>query len=148
MVRQEIQPLADEVKPIKQEYQEIQTQYEQKKRVYEATSINISSQMEPLKSQVKELTDLLNRKEDEWKNLRQKITKAESLQEVVMFEMKNSMQSPRTPSKMEALKKRVAELEEIVRNLEVVSIVVVLKVFNNIRLYIITSILLSIKYLK
>ncbi|XP_032514188.2 intraflagellar transport protein 81 homolog [Danaus plexippus] len=119
MVRQEIQPLADEVKPIKQEYQEIQTQYEQKKRVYEATSINISSQMEPLKSQVKELTDLLNRKEDEWKNLRQKITKAESLQEVVMFEMKNSMQSPRTPSKMEALKKRVAELEEIVRNLEV-----------------------------
>ncbi|CAG9585583.1 unnamed protein product [Danaus chrysippus] len=119
MVRQEIQPLADEVKPIKQEFQEIQTQYEQKKRVYEATSINISSQMEPLKSQVKELTDLLNRKEDEWKNLRQKITKAESLQEVVMFEMKNSMQSPRTPSKMEALKKRVAELEEIVRNLEV-----------------------------
>ncbi|XP_039747399.1 intraflagellar transport protein 81 homolog [Pararge aegeria] len=117
-VRQEIQPLADKVKPIKQEFQEVQQQYEQKKRVYEATSINISSQMEPLKNQVNDLTDQLNNKEDEWKNLRQKITKAESLQEVVMFEMKNSMQSPRKPSKMEELKKRVADVEEIVKNLE------------------------------
>ncbi|XP_034840670.1 intraflagellar transport protein 81 homolog [Maniola hyperantus] len=117
-VRQEIQPLADKVKPIKKEFQEVQQQYEQKKRVYEATSINICSQMEPLKNRVKELTDQLNNKEDEWKNLRQKITKAESLQEVVMFEMKNSMQSPRKPSKMEALKKRVADVEEIVKNLE------------------------------
>ncbi|XP_023947556.1 intraflagellar transport protein 81 homolog [Bicyclus anynana] len=117
-VRQEIQPLADNVKPIKLEFQEIQQQYEQKKRIYEATSINISSQMEPIKNRVKELTDQLNNKEDEWKNLRQKITKAESLQEVVMFEMKNSMQSPRKPSKMEALKKRVSDVEEIVKNLE------------------------------
>lgn len=77
--------------------------------------------MEPLKNQVKELTDQLNSKEDEWKNLRQKITKAESLQEVVKFEMKNSMQSPRKPSRMEALKERVADLEGIVKNLEEVS---------------------------
>ncbi|XP_053625736.1 intraflagellar transport protein 81 homolog [Plodia interpunctella] len=117
-VRQEIQPLADKIKPIKEEFQTIQQQYEQKKRVYEATSINITSQMEPLKTQVKDLTDQLNSKEDEWKNLRQKITKAESLQEVVMFEMKNSMLSPRKPSKMEALKKKVAETEQIVKNLE------------------------------
>ncbi|CAG4909233.1 unnamed protein product [Colias eurytheme] len=117
-VRQELQPLADKIKPIKQEFQSIQQMYEQKKRVYEATSINISSQMEPLKNLVKELTDQLNSKEDEWKNLRQKITKAESLQEVVMFEMKNSMQSPRKPSKMETLKKKIFDLEEIVRNLE------------------------------
>ena len=74
--------------------------------------------MEPLKNQVKELTDRLNSKEDEWKNLRQRITKAESLQEVVMFEMKNSMQSPRKPSKMEALKKKVADMEQIVKRLE------------------------------
>ncbi|CAH2086587.1 unnamed protein product [Euphydryas editha] len=117
-VRQEIQPLGEKVKPIKQEFQEVQQRYEQKKRIYEATSINISSQMDPLKNQVKELTDQLNRKEDEWKNLRQKITKAESLQEVVMFEMKNSMQSPRKPSQMEALKKKVADMEEAVKNLE------------------------------
>ncbi|KAJ8722796.1 hypothetical protein PYW07_003976 [Mythimna separata] len=117
-VRQEIQPLADNIKPVKEEFQTIQQQYEQKKRVYEATSINITSQMEPLKNQVKELTDRLNSKEDEWKNLRQRITKAESLQEVVMFEMKNSMQSPRKPSKMEALKKKVADMEQIVKRLE------------------------------
>ncbi|XP_072944094.1 intraflagellar transport protein 81 homolog isoform X2 [Epargyreus clarus] len=117
-VRQEIQPLADKIKPIKENFQTVQQQYDQKKRVYEATSINITSQMEPLKNQVKELTDQLNSKEDEWKNLRQKITKAESLQEVVKFEMKNSMQSPRKPSKMEALKERVADLEGIVKNLE------------------------------
>nr|XP_026495218.1 intraflagellar transport protein 81 homolog [Vanessa tameamea] len=117
-VRQEIQPLGDKVKPIKQEFQEVQQQYEQKKRIYEATSINISSQMDPLKNQVKELTDQLNSKENEWKNLRQKITKAEGLQEVVMFEMKNSMQSPRKPSKMEALKKNVADMEEAVKILE------------------------------
>lgn len=117
-VRQEIQPLGEKVKPIKQEFQEIQQQYEQKKRIYEATSINISSQMDPLKNQVKELTDQLNSKEDEWKNLRQRITKAESLQEIVMFEMKNSMQSPRKPSQMEALKKKVADMEEAVKNLE------------------------------
>lgn len=96
----------------------MQQQYEQKKRVYEATSINITSQMEPLKNKVKELTDQLNSKEDEWKNLRQKITKAESLQEVVMLEMKNSMQSPRKPSRIEALKKKVADMEQIVKNLE------------------------------
>ncbi|XP_059054242.1 intraflagellar transport protein 81 homolog [Achroia grisella] len=117
-VRQEIQPLADKIKPVKEEFQSVQQQYEQKKRVYEATSINITSQMEPLKNQVKELTDQLSNKEDEWKNLRQKITKAESLQEVVMFEMKNSMQSPRKPSKMEALKKKVVDVEHIVKNLE------------------------------
>ncbi|KPJ01803.1 Intraflagellar transport protein 81-like [Papilio xuthus] len=117
-MRQEIQPLADKIKPIKDEYQTVQQQYEQKKRIYEATSINITSQMEPLKNQVKELTDKLNSKELEWKNLRQKITKAESLQEDVMFEMKNAMQSPRKPSKMETLKRRVKELEEIVKNLE------------------------------
>lgn len=117
-VRQEIQPIADKIKPVKEEFQVIQQQYEQKKRVYEATSINITSQMEPLKNQVKVLTDQLNSKEDEWKNLRQKITKAESLQEVVMFEMKNSMQSPRKPSKMEALKKKVGDIEQIVKNLE------------------------------
>ncbi|XP_050345030.1 intraflagellar transport protein 81 homolog [Nymphalis io] len=117
-VRQEIQPLGDKVKPIKQEFQEVQQQYEQKKRIYEATSINISSQMDPLKNQVKELSDQLNSKENEWKNLRQKITKAESLQEVVMFEMKNSMQSPRKPSKMEALKNKVADMEEAVKTLE------------------------------
>ncbi|XP_013146107.1 PREDICTED: intraflagellar transport protein 81 homolog [Papilio polytes] len=117
-MRQEIQPLAEKIKPIKDEYQTVQQQYEQKKRIYEATSINITSQMEPLKSQVKELTDKLNSKELEWKNLRQKITKAESLQEDVMFEMKNAMQSPRKPSKMETLKKRVKDLEEIVKNLE------------------------------
>ncbi|XP_013186423.2 intraflagellar transport protein 81 homolog [Amyelois transitella] len=117
-VRQEIQPLADKIKPIKEEFQTVQQQYEQKKRIYEATSINITSQMEPLKNQVKDLTDQLNSKEDEWKNLRQKITKAESLQEVVMFEMKNSMQSPRKPSKMEALKKKVIEMEQAVKNLE------------------------------
>nr|XP_021189622.2 intraflagellar transport protein 81 homolog [Helicoverpa armigera] len=117
-VRQEIQPLADKIKPVKEEFQTVQQQYEQKKRVYEATSINITSQMEPLKNQVKELTDRLNSKEDEWKNLRQRITKAETLQEVVMFEMKNSMQSPRKPSKMEALKKKVADTELIVKRLE------------------------------
>ncbi|XP_052750612.1 intraflagellar transport protein 81 homolog isoform X2 [Galleria mellonella] len=117
-VRQEIQPLADKIKPVKEEFQSVQQQYEQKKRVYEATSINITSQMEPLKNQVKELTDQLSNKEDEWKNLRQRITKAESLQEVVMFEMKNSMQSPRKPSKMEALKKKVVDVEQIVKNLE------------------------------
>ncbi|XP_075970080.1 intraflagellar transport protein 81 homolog [Anticarsia gemmatalis] len=117
-VRQEIQPLADSIKPVKEEFQAIQQQYEQKKRVYEATSINITSQMEPLKNQVKELNDRLNSKEDEWKNLRQKITKAESLQEVVMFEMKNSMQSPRKPSKMEALKQKVFDMEQIVKRLE------------------------------
>ncbi|XP_046965122.1 intraflagellar transport protein 81 homolog [Vanessa cardui] len=117
-VSQEIQPLGDKVKPIKQEFQEVQQQYEQKKRIYEATSINISSQMDPLKNQVKELTDQLNSKENEWKNLRQKITKAEGLQEVVMFEMKNSMQSPRKLSKMEALKKNVADMEEAVKILE------------------------------
>ncbi|XP_063822252.1 intraflagellar transport protein 81 homolog isoform X1 [Ostrinia nubilalis] len=117
-VRQEIQPLADKIKPIKEEFQTVQQQYEQKKRVYEATSINITSQMEPLKNKVKELTDQLNSKEDEWKNLRQKITKAESLQEVVMLEMKNSMQSPRKPSRIEALKKKVADMEQIVKNLE------------------------------
>ncbi|CAB3242055.1 unnamed protein product [Arctia plantaginis] len=117
-VRQEIQPLADRIKPVKEEFQTIQQQYEQKKRVYEATSINITSQMEPLKNQVKEFTDLLNSKEDEWKNLRQKITKAETLQEVVMFEMKNSMQSPRKPSKMEALKQKVSDMEQIVKRLE------------------------------
>ncbi|XP_014358511.2 intraflagellar transport protein 81 homolog [Papilio machaon] len=117
-MRQEIQPLAEKIKPIKDEYQKVQQQYEQKKRIYEATSINITSQMEPLKNQVKELTDKLNNKELEWKNLRQKITKAESLQEDVMFEMKNAMQSPRKPSKMETLKKRVKDLEEIVKNLE------------------------------
>ncbi|XP_049867064.1 intraflagellar transport protein 81 homolog [Pectinophora gossypiella] len=117
-VRQEIQPLADKIKPIKEEFQTVQQQYEQKKRVYESTSINITSQMEPLKNQVKGLTDQLNSKEDEWKNLRQKITKAESLQEVVMSEMKNSMQSPRKPSKMEALKTKVSEVERIIKNLE------------------------------
>lgn len=74
--------------------------------------------MEPLKNLVKELTDRLNSKEDEWKNLRQKITKAETLQEVVMFEMKNSMQSPRKPSKMEALKQKVSDMEQIVKRLE------------------------------
>lgn len=121
-VRQEIQPLADKIKPIKEEFQSVQQQYEQKKRVYESTSINITSQMEPLKNQVKDLTEQLNSKEDEWKNLRQKITKAESLQEVVMFEMKNSMQSPRKPSKMEALKKKVSEVEQVVKNLEEVRI--------------------------
>lgn len=78
--------------------------------------------MEPLKNQVKDLTDRLNSKEDEWKNLRQKITKAESLQEVVLFEMKNSMQSPRKPSKMEALKKKVFDTEQIVKQLEEVRI--------------------------
>ncbi|CAK1582035.1 unnamed protein product [Parnassius mnemosyne] len=117
-VRLEIQPLADKIKPIKEEYQRVQQQYEQKKRIYEATSINITSQMEPLKNQVKELTDKLNSKEDEWKNLRQKIMKAESLQDDVMSEMKNSMQSPRKPSKMESLKKKVNDLEEIVKQLE------------------------------
>lgn len=117
-MRQEIQPLADNIKPVKEEFQTVQQQYEQKKRVYEATSINITSQMEPLKNQVKELTDRLNSKEDEWKNLHQKITKAETLQEVVMFEMKNSMQSPRKPSKMEALKKKVGDMELIVKRLE------------------------------
>ncbi|XP_022819829.1 intraflagellar transport protein 81 homolog [Spodoptera litura] len=117
-VRQEIQPLADNIKPVKEEFQAVQQQYEQKKRVYEATSINITSQMEPLKNQVKELTDRLNSKEDEWKNLRQRITKAESLQEVVTFEMKNSMQSPRKPSKMEALKRKVDDMEQIVKRLE------------------------------
>lgn len=122
-MRQEIQPLADSVKPIKEEFQEIQQQYDHKKRIYEATSINISSQMEPLKSRVKELTDQLNSKEDEWKSLRQKITKAESLQEIVMIEMKNSMQSPRKPSKMEALRKRVADINEIVKNLEEVFVI-------------------------
>ncbi|XP_026329078.1 intraflagellar transport protein 81 homolog [Hyposmocoma kahamanoa] len=117
-VRQEIQPLADKIKPIREDFQTVQQQYEQKKRVYESTFINITSQMEPLKNQVKDLTEQLNSKEDEWKNLRQKITKAESLQEVVMFEMKNSMQSPRKPSKMEALKKKVSEIEQVVKNLE------------------------------
>ncbi|XP_061728538.1 intraflagellar transport protein 81 homolog [Cydia pomonella] len=117
-VRQEIQPLADKIKPIKEQFQSVQQQYDQKKRVYEATSINITSQMEPFKNQVKELTDQLNSKEEEWKNLRQKITKAESLQEVVMFEMKNSMQSPRRPSKTETLMKKVADMEQIVKNLE------------------------------
>ncbi|CAG5012645.1 unnamed protein product [Parnassius apollo] len=117
-VRQEIQPLADKIKPIKEEYQRVQQQYEQKKRIYDATSINITSQMEPLKNEVKELTDKINSKEDEWKNLRQKIMKAESLQDDVMFEMKNSMQSPRKPSKMESLKKKVNDLEEIVKQLE------------------------------
>ncbi|CAB3236471.1 unnamed protein product [Arctia plantaginis] len=117
-VRQEIHSLSDRIKPVKEEFQTIQQQYEQKKRVYEATSINITSQMEPLKNQVKEFTDLLNSKEDEWKNLRQKITKAETLQEVVMFEMKNSMQSPRKPSKMEALKQKVSDMEQIVKRLE------------------------------
>lgn len=121
-VRQDIQPLADRIKPIKEEFQSVQQQYEQKKRVYESTSINITSQMEPLKNQVKDLTDQLNRKEDEWKNLRQKITKAESLQEVVTFEMKNAMQSPRKPSKMEALKKKVSDVERTVKNLEEVRI--------------------------
>ncbi|XP_061712161.1 intraflagellar transport protein 81 homolog isoform X2 [Cydia pomonella] len=120
-VRQEIQPLADKIKPIKEQFQSVQQQYDQKKRVYEATSINITSQMEPFKNQVKELTDQLNSKEEEWKNLRQKITKAESLQEVVMFEMKNSMQSPRRPSKTETLMKKVADMEQIVKNLEDVS---------------------------
>ncbi|KAL4702532.1 hypothetical protein ACJJTC_001417 [Scirpophaga incertulas] len=117
-VRQEIQPLADQIKPIKEEFQAIQQQYEQKKRVYEATFINITSQMEPIKNQVKELTDLLNSKEEEWKNLRQKITKAESLQEVITAEMRNSMQSPRKPSKMETLKSKVSELERLVNSLE------------------------------
>lgn len=117
-VRQEIQPLADKIKPVKEDFQTVQQQYEQKKRVYEATSINITSQMEPLKNQVKELTDQLNNKEDEWKNLRQKITKAETLQEVVMFEMKNSMLSPRKPSRMEALKNKVTDVEQVVKNLE------------------------------
>ncbi|VVC94390.1 unnamed protein product [Leptidea sinapis] len=117
-VRQELQPLADKIKPVKEEFQIIQQQYEQKKRVYEATSINVSSQMEPLKTQVKELSDQLNSKEEEWKNLRQKITKAESLQEIVMFEMKNAMQSPRKPSKIETLKKRIFDLENIVKRLE------------------------------
>ncbi|CAH2074174.1 unnamed protein product, partial [Iphiclides podalirius] len=117
-VRLEIQPLVDKIKPIKEKYQVIQQQYEQKKRIYEATSINITSQMEPLKNEVKELSDKLNSKEMEWKNLRQKITKAESLQQDVMFEMKNSMQSPRKPSKIEILKKKVRGLEEIVKNLE------------------------------
>ncbi|XP_068629995.1 intraflagellar transport protein 81 homolog [Battus philenor] len=117
-VREEIHPLAEQIKPVKEEYQTIQQQYEQKKRIYEATSINITSQMEPLKNQVKQLTDKLNSKELEWKNLRQKITKAESLQADVMFEMKNSMQSPRKPSKMEILKKKINDLEEIVKNLE------------------------------
>ncbi|XP_022119928.2 intraflagellar transport protein 81 homolog [Pieris rapae] len=117
-VRQELQPLADQIKPIKHDFQTVQQQYEQKKRVYEATSINISSQMEPLKNQVKALTDELQSKEDEWKNLRQKIMKAESLQEVVMFELKNSMQSPRQPSKMESMKRKITDLEDIVRNLE------------------------------
>ncbi|KAJ0180445.1 hypothetical protein K1T71_003849 [Dendrolimus kikuchii] len=59
-VRQEIQPLADKIKPVREEFQVVQQQYEQKKRVYEATSINITSQMEPLKNKVKELTDQLN----------------------------------------------------------------------------------------
>lgn len=122
-VRQEIQPLADKIKPVKEDFQAVQQQYDQKKRVYEATSINITSQMEPLKNQVKELTDQLNIKEDEWKTLRQKITKAESLQAVVMFEMKNSMQSPRKPSKMEALKKKVDDVEKIVKNLEEASVI-------------------------
>ncbi|XP_030024296.1 intraflagellar transport protein 81 homolog [Manduca sexta] len=117
-VRQDIQPLADKIQPVKKEFQAIQQQYDQKKRAYEATSINIASQMEPLKNQVKALTDQLNNKETEWKNLRQEITKAESFQEVVMFEMKNSMQSPRKPSKMEALKKKVADFEQIVKRLE------------------------------
>ncbi|XP_045519239.1 intraflagellar transport protein 81 homolog [Pieris brassicae] len=117
-VRQELQPLADKIKPIKHDFQTVQQQYEQKKRVYEATSINISSQMEPLKNQLKALTDELQIKEGEWKNLRQKIMKAESLQEVVMFEMKNSMQSPRQPSKMESMKRKITDLEDIVRNLE------------------------------
>ncbi|KAI8435128.1 hypothetical protein MSG28_003505 [Choristoneura fumiferana] len=117
-VRQEIQPLADKIKPIKEQFQSVQQQYDQKKRVYEATAINITSQMEPFKNQVKALTDQLNSKEDEWKNLRQKITKAESLQEVVVFEMKNSMLSPRRPSKTEALMKKVADMEQIVKNLE------------------------------
>ncbi|CAG9783654.1 unnamed protein product [Diatraea saccharalis] len=117
-VRQEIQPLADKIKPIKEEFQTIQQQYEQKKRVYEATSINITSQMEPIKNQVKDLTEQLNSKESEWKTLRHKITKAESLQEVVMFEMKNSMVSPRKPSKMETLKAQVADMERTIKDLE------------------------------
>ncbi|XP_063531706.1 intraflagellar transport protein 81 homolog [Cydia strobilella] len=117
-VRQEIQPLADKIKPIKEQFQSVQQQYDQKKRVYEATAINITSQMEPFRNQVKELTYQLNSKEEEWKNLRQKITKAESLQEVVMFEMKNSMQSPRRPSKTETLMKKVADMEQIVKSLE------------------------------
>ncbi|KOB78735.1 Intraflagellar transport protein 81-like protein [Operophtera brumata] len=128
-VRQEIQPLADKIKPVKEDFQTVQQQYEQKKRVYEATSINITSQMEPLKNKVQELTDQLNSKEEEWKTLRQKITKAESLQEVVMFEMKNSMQSPRKPSKMEALKKKVEDVEKIVKNLEEASIILIRLLF-------------------
>ncbi|XP_041976928.1 intraflagellar transport protein 81 homolog [Aricia agestis] len=117
-VRQELQPLADRIKPVKIEFQETQQLYEQKKRVYEANSINISSQMEPLKKEVKELTEELNSLEEEWKQLRQKIAKAESLQEVVMAEMKNSMQSPRKPSRIEELKKQVADAEEEVKSLE------------------------------
>lgn len=117
-VRQEIKPLTDNVKPIKDEYQTIKQQYEQKKRVFEATSINITSQMEPLKNQVQKLTDQINNKEEEWKSLRQKITKAESLQEVVANEMKNAMQSPRRPSKMEELKQKVSDLEMKVKHLE------------------------------
>lgn len=113
--------MADQIKPVKHDFQTIQAQYEQKKRVYEATSINISSQMEPLKNQVKELSEQLNIKEEEWKNLRQKIIKAESLQEIVMFEMKNSMQSPRQPSKMESMKRKITNLEDIVHSLEEVS---------------------------
>lgn len=120
-VRQDMQPLADKIKPVKDEYQTIQQQYEQKKRVFEATSINITSQMEPLKNQVKLLTDQINEKEDEWKNLRQKITKAESLQEIVKSEMKNSMQSPRKPSRMEMLKEKAAQMTTQIKYLEEVS---------------------------
>lgn len=121
-VRQDIQPLADQLKPIKEEFQSVQQQYEQKKRVYDAASINITSQMEPIKNRVKELTDSLTSKEEEWKSLRQKITKAESLQEVIASEMKNSMQSPRKPSKMDALKKTIEETEEKIKELEEVTL--------------------------
>ncbi|XP_048479613.1 intraflagellar transport protein 81 homolog [Plutella xylostella] len=117
-VRQEIQPLAEKIKPVKEEFQSVQQQYEQKKRAYDAASINITSQMQPIRDQVKDLTDQLEAKEDEWKTLRQKIEKAESLQEIVASEMKNSIQSPRKPSKMEALKKRIEDMERKVKQLE------------------------------
>lgn len=115
--------MADKIKPIKQEYQTIQQQYEQKKRVYEATSINITSQMEPLKNQVEQLTDQINAKEDEWKNLRHKIVKAENLQEIVSSEIKNALQSPRKPSKMDTLKQNVDDMANKVKNLEEVCII-------------------------
>ncbi|GBP21971.1 Intraflagellar transport protein 81 homolog [Eumeta japonica] len=117
-VRQDIHPLAGKIKPVKEEFQTVQQQYEQKKRVYASTSLNIMSQREPLKEQLEQLTQQLNNKEEEWKNLRQKITKVEGLQEVVATEMKNAMQSPRKASRMETLQEKLTVLETTVKNLE------------------------------